>query len=61
VEQADLLAASGLNPFTQWVARTFVTRPAYFRVIADYSGNIVDGGISIRIEGESLYEVMGLE
>jgi hypothetical protein len=61
VEEADLLAAAGLNPVTQWVVRTFFTRPAYFRVIADYSGTIIDGGISIPIEGESLCEVMGLE
>ncbi len=61
VEETDLLAAAELNPFTRWVARTFVTRPTYFRIIADYSGTIVDGGVSIPIAGECLYEVMGLE
>lgn len=61
VEDVDLLTAAELNPFTQWIARTFITRPTYFRVIADYSGTIVDGGVSIPIAGECLYEVMGLE
>jgi len=61
VEDVDMLTVSGLNPITQWFARTFVTRPTYFRIIADYSGTIVDNGASIPIAGECLYEVMGLE
>jgi len=61
VEDVDMLTVSGLNSFTQWFARTFVTRPTYFRVIADYSGTIVDNGVSVPVKGECLYEVMGLE
>jgi hypothetical protein len=61
VEDVDILTVSNLNPFTQWFARTFVTRPTYFRIIADYNGSIVDHGIFIPIKGECLYEVMGLE
>jgi len=56
-----MLTVSGLSPFTQWFARTFVARPTYFRIIADYNGTIVDNGVSIPIAGECLYEVMGLE
>ncbi|PKN53673.1 MAG: hypothetical protein CVU55_00695 [Deltaproteobacteria bacterium HGW-Deltaproteobacteria-13] len=61
VEDVDMLTVSNLNPFAQWVARTFVTRPTYFRIIADYDGTIVDNGVSVPVKGECLYEVMGLE
>ena len=61
VEDADLLNISGLNPFSQWVARTFIARPTYFRVIADYKGDITEHGKVTVIEGECLYEIMGFE
>jgi hypothetical protein len=61
VEEVDLLTVSGLGAFSQWVARTFVARPTYFRVIADYTGEIVEGGVQSTIAGECLYEVMGFE
>jgi hypothetical protein len=61
VEDVDLLTVSGLNPITQWIARTFVTRPTYFRVIADYDGTITEYGNTTPIKGECLYEVMGFE
>jgi hypothetical protein len=61
VEEVDLLTVSGLNSFTQWIARTFVARPTYFRVIADYDGTITENGTTTPINGECLYEVMGFE
>lgn len=61
VEDVDLLTVSGLNGFMQWIARTFIARPTYFRIIADYDGVIVESGRSTAIKGESLYEVMGFE
>ncbi|MCU0576436.1 MAG: hypothetical protein MUD15_06385 [Desulfobacterota bacterium] len=61
VEELDLLTVSGLTPATQWIARTFVARPTYFRIIADYDGTITENGKTETIEGECLYEVMGFE
>jgi len=61
VENVDLLSVSGLNGLIQWVARTFVARPNYFRVIADYEGTIETEGVTDRISGECLYEIMGFE
>jgi uncharacterized membrane protein len=61
VEDVDLLTAADLNPFSQWVARTFIARPTYFRVIAKYSGNIIEHGKVTPLEGECLYEIMGFE
>lgn len=61
VEDVDLLAASGLSPVKQWMVRTFAMRPTYFRIIADYSGTIVENGVTVPIGGECLYEIMGLE
>jgi hypothetical protein len=61
VENVDLLSVSGLNGFIQWVARTFIARPNYFRVIADYEGTIETEGVTDRISGECLYEIMGFE
>ena len=61
VEEIDLLTISGLNPLSQWIARTFVARPTYFRIIADYDGTITENGKTETIEGECLYEVMGFE
>ncbi|HOO90009.1 MAG TPA: hypothetical protein PLA74_04230 [Syntrophales bacterium] len=59
VEAVDLLRVSGLNRVTQWITRTFIVRPHYFRVIADYEGTIETKGIKERIAGECLYEIMG--
>jgi hypothetical protein len=61
VEDVDLLMATELSPFSQWIARTFIARPTYFRVIAKYSGNIIERGKATPLEGECLYEVMGFE
>jgi hypothetical protein len=61
VEDVDMLALSGLDAFTQWVARSFFARPTYFRVIAEYDGDIVEAGVPSHIAGECLYEVMGFE
>lgn len=61
VEEVDLLNVSGLNGLVQWIVRTFIARPDYFRIIADYEGSIVENGRSTPINGECLYEVMGFE
>jgi hypothetical protein len=61
VENVDLLSVSGLNGFIQWVARTFIARPSYFRVIANYEGTIETEGVKDTISGECLYEIMGFE
>jgi hypothetical protein len=61
VEEVDMLTLSGMDAFSQWVARTFVARPTYFRAIAEYDGEIVEGGVPSPISGECLYEVMGFE
>jgi hypothetical protein len=61
VEEVDLLTVSGLSNPVQWIARTFVTRPTYFRVIADYDGIITENGNTTPLKGECLYEVMGFE
>ena len=60
VEDVDLLTVSGFNGFTQWFVRTFFARPTYFRIIADYDGTIIENGRSVAINGECLYEIMGL-
>ncbi|HNY64407.1 MAG TPA: hypothetical protein PKM41_03150 [Deltaproteobacteria bacterium] len=61
VEEVDLLTVSGRGAFNQWLIRTFVARPTYFRVVADYEGTITRGGKKDRISGECLYEVMGFQ
>jgi hypothetical protein len=61
VEDVDLLTVSGLSNPVQWIARTFVARPTYFRVIADYDGSITENGNTSPLKGECLYEVMGFE
>lgn len=61
VEDVDLLTATELNPFSQWVARTLIARPTYFRVIASYKGDITERGKVTPLEGECLYEIMGFE
>lgn len=61
IEEVDLLAFSNLNRFTQWVVRTFIARPSYFRVIADYDVTILTDGIEDKISGTCLYEVMNFE
>lgn len=61
VEDVDLLTVSDLNGLTQWIARTFVARPTYFRIMADYAGTITQEGKQERISGECMYEVMGFE
>jgi hypothetical protein len=61
VQDVDLLTAAELNPFSQWIARTFIARPTYFRVIASYKGDIIEHGKVTPIEGECLYEIMGFE
>jgi hypothetical protein len=61
VEEVDLLTVSNLNWFVQWVARTFVAKPVYFRIIADFEGIIIENGVEDSISGECLYEIMGFE
>jgi hypothetical protein len=61
VEYVDLLTTSGLDRFSQWVARTFIARPTYFRMIASYKGDITEHGKMTPIKGECLYEIMGFE
>jgi len=61
IEEVDLLTVSDLSRFTQWIARTFVARPTYFRVMADYEGSITQGGKRDKISGECMYEIMGFE
>ena len=61
VEDVDLLSVSGLNPITQWLARTFIARPTYFRIIADYEGAITRGDAMDVISGECMSEVMGFQ
>jgi hypothetical protein len=61
VENVDLLTVSGLGGFTQWLVRTFIARPNYFRVIADYEGTIETKDGKDTISGECLYEIMGFE
>jgi hypothetical protein len=61
VEEVDLLTVSGLSNPIQWIARTFVARPTYFRFIADYDGIITENGTTTPFKGECLYEVMGFE
>ncbi len=61
VEDVDLLTVSDLNPVVQWIARTFVTRPTYFRIMADYEGTITRGGMQDMISGECMYEIMGFQ
>lgn len=61
VEEVDLLTVSELSNPVQWIARTFVARPTYFRVIADYDGIITENGNTTPFKGECLYEVMGFE
>ncbi|MFH1138682.1 MAG: hypothetical protein V1816_21610 [Pseudomonadota bacterium] len=59
VEEVDLLSISGRNALTQWIARTFVARPTYFRVMAEFDGTIEQDGRAESIAGDCLYEVMG--
>jgi len=61
VEEIDLLTVSDLNGFTQWIARTFVARPTYFRVMGDFTGTITRDGKSDAISGECMYELMGFQ
>jgi len=61
VENVDLLTVSGLGGIMQWFVRTFIARPNYFRVLADYEGTIESEGVTDRISGECLYEIMGFE
>jgi hypothetical protein len=61
VEDVDLLTVSGLNQVTQWFARTFVARPTYFRIMADYEGIITRAGVKDTISGECMYEIMGFQ
>ncbi|OPL15556.1 MAG: hypothetical protein AVO39_07605 [delta proteobacterium MLS_D] len=60
-EEVDLLEDSGMNPFSQWITRTFVARPSYFRVSADFEGFVRRGNVKDRLSGECLYEVMIFE
>ena len=61
VENVDLLAAAAMNPLSRWFVGTFVFQPSYFRIIADYQGEIIEKGIVSEIKGECLYEIMGFE
>ncbi len=60
-EDVDLLTVADLNPFSRWIASTFIARPTYFRIIANYKGDIIEQGKVTSIEGECLYEIMGFE
>ena len=59
VEDVDLLSVSGKGAFTQWVVRTFIARPTYFRAMAEFEGTIEHNGKTDEIAGDCLYEVMG--
>jgi hypothetical protein len=61
VEAVDLLPESDYNFFTRWLIRTFVARPSYFRIIAEYEGVISESGVKNKITGECIYEVMVFE
>lgn len=61
VEEVDLLTVSNLNPVTQSIARNFVARPTYFRVMADFDGTITQNGKQDTISGECMYEIMGFQ
>jgi hypothetical protein len=61
VEDVDLLTTSSLNPLSRWFLRTFIARPAYFRVIASYKGHITENGKLTPLEGECLYETVEFE
>jgi hypothetical protein len=61
VEDIDLLASAELNPFSRWITRMFIARPAYFRIIAGYKGNINEHGKVTPLEGECLYEIVEFE
>ncbi|MDA8403125.1 MAG: hypothetical protein M0Z56_02865 [Desulfobacteraceae bacterium] len=61
VEEVDLVEIAGYRGVLNWLIRTFVARPSYFRIIADYEATITNGDCSDKISGECLYEVMGFE
>jgi hypothetical protein len=61
VEDNDLLMAFKMNSFSRWFARTFIARPSYFRIIADYKGDITEQGRTTHLEGECLYEIVEFE
>ena len=61
VEEVDLLEIAGYKGFLHWLIKTFIARPTYFRVIADFDGKIIIGGNVDVISGECLYEAMGFE
>ncbi len=60
-EEVDLLRGSGMNRFARWVTRTFLMRPSYFRIAADFEGVIRRGDREDRLSGECLYEIMIFE
>lgn len=61
VEEVDLLSIGGYKGISHWFIQTFIARPAYFRVMAEYEGTITVDGKSDLISGECLYEVMSFE
>ncbi len=61
VEDVDLLEIAGYNGFLRWMIKTFIARPTYFRVIADFDGKVMINDRVDNISGECLYEVMGFE
>jgi len=52
IEKRDLL--EGTNPFIAWLIKLFVSRPAYYGILADCTVHL-DG---IEIEGTAMYELM---
>jgi len=61
VEEVDLLKIAGYDGFLHWLISNFISRPTYFRVIADYEATIQNEGSTETVSGECLYEVMGFE
>lgn len=61
VEEVDLLEIAGYEGISHWLISTFISRPSYFRIIADYEATIKNEGATETVTGVCLYEVMGFE
>ena len=58
VEKIDLLEPKEFGKFVHKFVRTFITRPSYFRIVAEFEGYIQHENSKEEIAGTSLYEVM---